>query len=220
MTDRTKRCAALCAAVIATLAVMFGGPYWVGRIGAVVCVVVFAAIISRAYDKLEYLSQRVAGLETASLSDPLTGARNRRCLSDRINRAIGEGEAFTLAMIDIDYFKRINDGFGHAWGDKVLIRIAEVMAEALAPEDVFGRYGGEEFLIIFLNQDRRAAVAKLEGINRALAAADWGVAAAVTISAGVTVYDGCDYASLLERADRNLYAAKGAGRNRVVADGG
>ena len=167
------------------------------------------------------LAEKADRLERIAKSDPLTGIYNRRYLSERVNRLIEgyrkSGVIFTLAMVDIDFFKRINDSFGHQTGDQVLKKIASAISSELGPRDIFGRYGGEEFLIIFEMQSASDAVLKLEAINSTLERTNWGVPAVVTISSGVSEYDGCTYAQLLTRVDKNLYAAKNAGRNCIRA---
>lgn len=166
------------------------------------------------------LRQRTAELEVIAKTDPLTGIYNRRYLSEQIHHAINDstitGDIFTLAMIDIDYFKRINDNFGHLSGDRVLVKLTRVIGESLGENDIFGRYGGEEFLIIFQRQPREIALYNMEKVNLVLAHTDWGIDADITISTGIAEYDGCTYSQLLERVDQNLYRAKDSGRNCIV----
>ncbi len=156
--------------------------------------------------------------------DELTRCFNRRTLIERLeqerSRAERTGVPFTVAMIDLDRFKEINDRHGHAAGDEVLRSFADIVRARMRDSDVFGRHGGEEFLLI-LNDSAPAAVSvPLERIRAGLAAHDWGTLVpgmSLTASIGVAGFrKGESVTALLHRADMAMYEAKAAGRNRVV----
>lgn len=120
-------------------------------------------------------------------------------------------------MFDLDHFKQINDTFGHKTGDIVLIRTASLIKNILRKEDIAGRYGGEEFVVIFPNTDIENAGQAGEKIRTALENENWDIPGlAVTISGGVCAFEDEDADLLVAKADRLLYKAKNSGRNRVV----
>ncbi|MGC9670651.1 diguanylate cyclase [Planosporangium sp. 12N6] len=159
--------------------------------------------------------------------DALTGLYNRRYVDERLalllEQTAARGAPLSAALVDLDHFKRVNDTLSHATGDAVLVRLAALLADVATGDAVAARLGGEEFLLILPDTDADEAVRRCEGLRRAVSAHPWRAvtgALPVTASIGVTtVSAGAITASaLLARADRNLYAAKRAGRNRVVAD--
>jgi diguanylate cyclase (GGDEF)-like protein len=128
-----------------------------------------------------------------------------------------------VALVDLDHFKRINDTLSHATGDVVLQQVAALLAESVTGPAVAARLGGEEFLLILPDADLGEAVRRCEQLRQAIAVHTWTSVTGdipVTASIGVTtVADGHSTPSaLLAQADRNLYAAKRSGRNRVIAD--
>ncbi|MEN9785313.1 MAG: hypothetical protein RLZZ299_577 [Pseudomonadota bacterium] len=154
--------------------------------------------------------------------DALTGLLNRnavlRELAREYERARRYGRDFTVLMIDLDYFKEINDTWGHPAGDRVLALVGRVLRTNVRTCDHAGRYGGEECMVILVETAAEAAAGVAERIRAAVARTDFGIDRPITVSIGVA---GCGPAAdvaperLLERADAALYAAKGAGRNRV-----
>ncbi|WP_051341351.1 GGDEF domain-containing protein [Azospirillum halopraeferens] len=167
-------------------------------------------------------------LHHLSITDPLTGAHNRRYFIDaaeqEIARARRAGRPVALLALDIDHFKRINDTHGHAVGDDALRAFTATCRTGLRAGDVFGRLGGEEFAVFLPDTDAAAACAVAERLRAGTAATVVPAGAAelrFTVSIGVAA---CAHAegtvdTLLSRADRALYGAKAAGRNRVaVAD--
>jgi len=159
--------------------------------------------------------------------DPLTGLFNRRYVLSRLHQGIDalerSGEPVAVALIDIDHFKRINDGWGHPAGDRVLKGFSERLGKELRAIDIAGRFGGEEFLIIFAGADAANALDASERVRAAMArepflVAPNGESLQVTLSAGVAVAEpGDDVDDVLARADSALYEAKASGRNQVIA---
>jgi diguanylate cyclase (GGDEF)-like protein len=169
-------------------------------------------------------------LQNLAARDGLTGIANRRSFDDRLHlewlRAQREGQALSLIMMDVDFFKRYNDSYGHQQGDECLRIVATTMAEALFRQaDLAARYGGEEFAVIMPGTDATGALAVAERICeriRALARphAHSDVAEYVTVSIGVaTLVPQPDQlaTALVSAADQALYAAKHSGRNRVMS---
>lgn len=158
--------------------------------------------------------------------DPLTGAANLRGVEQfaavALRRARTEHQPLALLAIDLDEFKRINDGFGHPVGDRVLAQIAHACADALRDGDLLGRTGGEEFLAILPNTSREHAMDIAERLRRrveALEISELPAGTRVTISIGVAEMQPYEetVANLMQRADKALYSAKQQGRNKVVA---
>jgi two-component system cell cycle response regulator len=162
-------------------------------------------------------------LRLLALTDMLTGIMNRRAIMDELERAVlraaRSGEALAIGMMDVDFFKRVNDTWGHAAGDEVLKEVVRRAAGALRSVDYLGRFGGEEFLLILAGATARAARSALERVRLAVAASpvllDPGTAQ-VTVSIGGAIWRGGSVGRLIVAADDALYAAKDRGRNRVV----
>lgn len=156
--------------------------------------------------------------ERLSRTDPLTGLLNRRAFTDAVAALRAP---YAIAVIDIDRFKAINDTHGHSAGDKVLVEVAEELRLAFGEEVVLARLGGEEFGVVMLDRGRDAALAVLDRARSILERRVFQVAGGqitVTFSAGLSRVGGEQggYSTLLSDADRALYLAKAAGRNRVV----
>jgi diguanylate cyclase (GGDEF)-like protein len=165
---------------------------------------------------------RMEDLRRLSAADRLTGLLNRGGFDERLNeetsRASRHGHPLTLALIDIDRFKRFNDTHGHPGGDALLESVADTLRSAVRKSDVVARYGGEEFALILPETRAADALPRLEAL-RVRVAADTAVDGdGVTISVGVAGWPGdCgDLGSVLAEADRRLYEAKRGGRDRVV----
>jgi diguanylate cyclase (GGDEF)-like protein len=158
--------------------------------------------------------------------DPLTGLRNRRYLDEQLPGLLEAGGPLTVAIVDLDHFKRINDQFSHHVGDQVLVGVAKLLETelaAVAPDGFVARMGGEEFLMVLPDLDVPEATGPIDGIRRAGRSFDWTEIVhdlPVTVSIGVAGRSDAPaptQAALLATADRNLYVAKHAGRDRVVA---
>jgi diguanylate cyclase (GGDEF)-like protein len=160
-------------------------------------------------------------LEQLAITDRLTGIWNRRHLETVIQasmeRANRYGEPLSLILCDLDDFKGVNDRFGHQAGDQVLIAFCERIAPTLRRSDGFGRWGGEEFVILLPHSDLQAASALAEQLRQRIAAAPFPPVGPVTASFGVAqLKAGESEQAWFQRVDQHLYAAKAAGRNRVV----
>ena len=165
------------------------------------------------------MARRAEEARIASLTDPLTGLPNRRALDEAIAEAARQGPVAAV-FVDIDSFKSINDRYGHATGDLVLRMVAGTLRSCARGEDVVGRWGGEEFLLLSPADSAEGTIAFAERLRR-LVAASWstcdGELIRVTVSAGVAVGGAGEVAwDLVARADAALMEAKSAGRNRVV----
>jgi len=170
-------------------------------------------------------SQRLLQLAT---SDPLTGLFNRGYVDERLamelSRAQRYDKSLTVAVVDADHFKALNDTHGHAAGDLVLKKLAELLRGSLRHSDTTGRYGGEEFVVILPETDMETARRKVESLREAIASTPIALphgreTVRLTISAGLASFpeDGEDAAELFATADERMFAAKREGRNRVVA---
>jgi len=165
--------------------------------------------LKAAYQRIEELAEL----------DELTGSYNRRCimrlLDAEIEKSRQTSSPCAIALIDLDWFKRINDAHGHPVGDEVLRTFAITIFANIRPADCFGRYGGEEFLLLLPGTDREAASRMLDRLRGIVADLDWSAFSPgmrVTISAGVVTLRDNDTV----RADSALYSAKAQGRNRIA----
>jgi two-component system cell cycle response regulator len=160
-------------------------------------------------------------LAQLALLDPLTQLHNRRFINDRLHaevaRAVRSRVAFSIALIDLDDFKQINDTFGHAAGDHALVAFALAIQRDLRAYDVPCRFGGDEFVVLFPDCDARGASVAL---NKLRERSGWSVPGlpVVTFSAGIAQFpeDGEAWTTLFDVADRHMLAAKAAGRNRTM----
>ncbi len=177
-------------------------------------------------DALEEEAQRV--LYESTVRDPLTRAYNRRYFDERLQSeysyAARHGADLTVAFIDVDHFKKINDSHGHAAGDAVLAQLARVVGRALRSEDVFARYGGEEFVVLLRGVSATRALQfgeRVRSLVESLEVTCDGRRIPITASVGVATYGGgrtfAAPGALVAAADAALYQAKAHGRNRVEA---
>ena len=169
------------------------------------------------------LTQANADLLNLATHDALTGVYNRRRFDEKLaeNSLLFQrtGRTFALLLIDADYFKRVNDTYGHAVGDEVLCQLAALIESNTRATDFVARYGGEEFAVLLPEvEEPDSPDVVAEKIRAAVAAATFATVGHVTVSIGVSIAESADRDSsaLLKRADMHLYQAKGAGRNRVA----
>ncbi len=178
--------------------------------------------ISLAFYNLKLREQ----LRNDSIRDALTGLFNRRYLDEYLKQEIikakGNQQPLSIVMVDVDHFKRFNDTYGHDVGDMVLRELAKFLQSQVRESDIVCRYGGEEMTLIFINTPLSIAKQRAENICsgvRELSIQNQGeILSSVTVSLGVACFplDGTTGEEILQRADRALYQAKKAGRNRVV----
>jgi diguanylate cyclase (GGDEF)-like protein len=167
-------------------------------------------------------------LNRLALTDGLTGLHNRRSLDEHLAQELKEadryGNALTCLMLDIDNFKRLNDAYGHSFGDVVLTGLGRLIAETIRRADIAGRYGGEEFLIVMPRLAATAALASAERLRAAVAREPFlyeGKPVGVTVSIGVADLRSLPperrgQRALIEAADRALYDVKRTGKNRCA----
>ena len=176
------------------------------------------------FDTLTY-RERYEDLLARTGCDALTGALDRHSLEAHGRRAVehaaAAGRSLALLLIDIDHFKAYNDRFGHAAGDKMLKRIVLDIMAAARMSDLTYRFGGEEFVVIADGINADDALTLGERMRRRIADSHAGDASGVTVSIGIAscARDATDYDALFEIADKRLYEAKAAGRNRVIGAG-
>ena len=177
-------------------------------------------------EERRWLSSRARQLEAEADLDSLTGLPVRRALLRAFKREMSAssryGRPLSVAILDLDHFKRVNDTYGHPMGDEVLKRFAGVLRENLRQSDSIGRWGGEEFVVLLPETPLEGAVVLLDKVRLAIGAEHFpppAEALGVTMSAGVTSFDGqeVDPEAIVGYADQALYEAKESGRNRVIA---
>ncbi len=203
-----------------------GASRWLSwaALGGFILMSLFAVLIFGRYLRGRAdLARLVVLLEKVIRVDPLTDVYNRRGLDEQLERAVGRARRhrhpLTVMLIDVDHFKRANDTWGHQAGDAILAELAGLMKGTLRIEDVLGRWGGEEFLVIVPDTDADAALIVAERLRSAIAAMEVRLAdgSVATVTASIGLSSGIDGSpdERVGRADKALYAAKAGGRNRV-----
>lgn len=186
----------------------------------------------KAYDHLQHIYCEIEQkqlelleinneLVQISNSDKLTGIANRRYFQNQlavsIKRYQDEQIPFSLLIIDIDYFKQVNDTYGHLVGDEVLVKLATILKDNARPEDTVARFGGEEFTIILDNTNPERALEIATNFNKQVEISIWPTIGQLTISIGCAIYQPNDTEdTLLQHADEALYYSKRNGRNQVT----
>ncbi|WP_456268089.1 diguanylate cyclase [Kushneria sp. AK178] len=184
--------------------------------------VVFLVDISERKKLETALEEKNVRLEYLATHDELTGMRNRRfgisTLEAALEQAERQGMDISVALLDIDHFKRVNDDYGHTVGDQVLQQFTEVLSRQLRASDILVRWGGEEFMLILPGIDPEGGLQALERLRQSLALeylSPRGLQ--VTFSAGIVNARGLNSNDLVESVDQKLYQAKGRGRDRIVS---
>jgi diguanylate cyclase (GGDEF)-like protein len=160
-------------------------------------------------------------VQTQAITDSLTGLYNHRYFQERLDREIKLADRndvpVSLILLDLDHLKRINDHHGHRSGDAALCHVASMMRKAVREVDICARYGGEEFVVILPQCDRQDALDAGERLRRSIASTSVEGLGQITASVGVASYPSGAKSKeeLIEMADRAMYLAKAAGRNRV-----
>lgn len=184
-------------------------------------------LLARIFSALRIKALQDLLLETSN-HDPLTGLYNRRYMDDRIDQELRRCKRyhrpFSLAMIDIDYFKKVNDTYGHEIGDNVLRLLASELKLNLRKSDIVSRYGGEEFVIALPETTIENAHFVLDKIRKQISEifipSDEGTEFKITFSGGIAACSESvpmNPTDMLKIADKNLYEAKNLGRNRIVS---
>ncbi len=187
--------------------------------------ILLLAVFRRTVEAGTRAEARAEALAELATRDALTGLHNRRYLDEKLAEEFARARRYrhplTVAICDIDDFKRINDRFSHALGDQTLRRLARLIRGELRENDVVARYGGEEFVILFPETSKGEAAKACQKLCEAVAAFDWG---ALQPGLGVTLSIGLaddlslvDHEKLLHLADTRLYEAKFGGKNRVAS---
>ena len=181
--------------------------------------------LARQSDQIE-LERAYDELKLAASTDFLTGCFNRRAFmeSARATRNFHRriDRPFAMMLLDIDHFKAVNDAYGHMAGDDALCQFSNIVKSALRDHDIVSRYGGEEFAVFLYNTDEEGAECVAERIRKNVASAEIrsnGLSFVITVSIGlcyIPIGEDCDIDECIRRADKALYAAKDAGRNRLV----
>lgn len=187
---------------------------------------------NQALEKLEEIYNQIekkqielmeinSGLVKISNTDKLTGIANRRLFQEKLEEQIElykkEGEKFSLLIIDIDYFKKVNDTYGHQIGDIIIQKLANILKNQSGLEDIVARFGGEEFTIIIPHTDDRQAMLFAKELNLVIETTQWKEIEKLTVSVGVATFSENDTEeSIIKNADKALYYSKERGRNRAT----
>ncbi len=177
---------------------------------------VMAAAINDGVIHYRYLR----GLREKAMRDSLTGFFNHNTIFEKLDGEIERAQRYahqlSILMLDIDFFKEVNDTYGHLEGDRVLVSISNLLRRTVRNTDIVGRYGGEEFLIIFPETDIQTAFITAERIRKGIEQLEFErIMRRITISGGVREYCGESMGELVKKADDLLYLAKRSGRNRI-----
>lgn len=166
---------------------------------------------------VEEAIQKSETLESLAETDPLTGLGNRRKL-EQLHSEGTPGIPRVVAVLDLDYFKKVNDDFGHDTGDLVLQRTTDIISSTIRGSDTCYRWGGEEFVAVLNDISLKEGILIAERLRKKVETCDFEIGRTLTISIGLTCNDeGSELTQLLKEADKAMYQAKKSGRNRVVA---
>ena len=186
--------------------------------------VVFAGIVFDITEKKEMqmdLEYKNAILAEMSSIDGLTKISNHATFIEYLKAGLVDADRtnrpLSIASFDIDDFKKVNDSKGHVCGDRVLIDVAAIIRQSIRDIDVTGRYGGEEFMVVFSNADPATASCAAERIRRTVENTVFHDGMLITISGGVKQYKGENLTDLIHATDTNLYEAKKSGKNRIIS---
>ena len=181
----------------------------------------FNVMIDKLKEKEETAEKALESLRFISITDGLTKVYNRKYITDAVEqeliRARRYNHSISIVLFDIDFFKSVNDCYGHQIGDLVLVKTAEIISENLRETDLIGRYGGEEFLLILPETDLKSAYELADRLRNQVSRISWefDVQRKITISGGVVENLGESPLKMIGRADELLYVAKDKGRNRI-----
>lgn len=175
----------------------------------------------RTFLLLQELKEKNTELERVVEVDGLTSLYNHKSVVERLDYEVKRCKRYkrklSVVMMDIDKFKNINDTYGHQFGDTVLVKISELLRKNVRINDIVGRYGGEEFILIFPETDLEGAILITEKLRRTIQNTEFGTEGLeVTISGGIAELDNEDSSILIKKSDECMYKAKKMGRNRIV----
>lgn len=181
-----------------------------------------AALVFDRSRKTIFMNQQV--MHQLAITDPLTGLFNRNQFDSVVDQEIERGlryhKTFGVLILDVDYFKSVNDTFGHNEGDKVLQKIAKILSTSVRENDTLIRWGGEEFVVVAIEVDQQSLTLLSDKLRKNIEAENYGVAGKITVSVGATLFRKNDLKTeLISRADKALYEAKAKGRNTMVYSG-
>jgi diguanylate cyclase (GGDEF)-like protein len=194
--------------------------YIICGVGALLLLLALRELVVRKYKiRLQALNKE---LEQLSNTDTLTGIANRRSLNHVFEKEIARScryhSKFSAVMLDVDHFKAINDNFGHHAGDQILTTIAKLISDTIRANDLAGRWGGEEFLILCPETDQDGVLQLAETIRQRIQSHDFGIPLRITASLGIAEYrENQSLEELIKIVDTALYDAKNSGRNQVKA---
>ncbi len=176
--------------------------------------------ISKLSLERKNLEKQMHEVKNMSVRDGLTSLYNHKYIHERLGNEIERAgihkSKLSIVMLDIDHFKNINDTYGHQMGDEILSSIADILKKTSRETDIIGRYGGEEFLILFPDAPLQNAHAVAERIRKTIEGARWSAPGIkLTISGGIVEWTGEDAANLISKADSLLFQSKNTGRNKI-----
>jgi diguanylate cyclase (GGDEF)-like protein/PAS domain S-box-containing protein len=171
---------------------------------------------------LQQIEEKNILLNEMAISDSLTKLFNHQAIHKKLEEEMKRAKRYetrlSILLIDIDFFKKVNDSFGHQAGDLLLVEIANILKTLVREVDIIGRVGGEEFLVIFPNNNVIKGHNAAERIRKKIEKMEFSNDIKVTISGGVAEFEGESIVDLVDKADKQLYRAKNAGRNRIMSN--
>lgn len=183
---------------------------------AIMVIVLLALLINRMYFLIKKKNESEKRLEVIANTDYLTGVNTRSYGEKLIGEEIVKDKEFSMAIIDIDNFKHINDTYGHMFGDQILRVVAKAIKDNVGSDDIIARYGGEEFIIAFANKSKEEAKVKLDLVREVVHNLKFEDGVRVTFSGGIERWDKSDLENVITKADKLLYKAKNEGKNKIV----
>jgi diguanylate cyclase (GGDEF)-like protein len=199
---------------------------WIVFVLVAILALIVLVLFIRSHVERVRLARLSTELDQAARTDMVTALANRRSLQERLAQASAYanryGEVLSALVIDLDHFKQVNDSYGHETGDEILCAVADCMREVFRESDIFGRWGGDEFLAILPATGSEGARGAGQRLCESVAAIDftrYGLAEQITLSVGCASAIGAAPNDLVNQADNSLFHAKRAGRSRVIVGG-
>ncbi|MGL5353426.1 MAG: GGDEF domain-containing protein, partial [Clostridium sp.] len=179
---------------------------------AIIVIVILGLMVARMYSLIKSKNRSEKILEKIANTDYLTEVNTRAYGERLILNEINNNKNFSMAIIDIDNFKKINDTYGHIFGDLILKEIAKCLRDGIAEDDIVARFGGEEFIVAFMNKDKFEAKEILDKIRIDVSNIKFENNVSVTFSGGIETWDNTTISMIIKKADKLLYKAKREGR--------